>query len=1145
MSDSGDCGFGNDYSFLEDAHSKNQPDAHVSIVIPVYNRIEMLRRTIGMLTHSTYPLELIEVVIADDGSSDNPEQLVNEFSQFFEVNYVKQIDEGYQLSRVRNLGIRSARHDYIIILDCDMAPVPSLVEDQMKWMTLNRKVITLGHRRYVDANDIEISSVMESPQCMLDLPSVITKNKVMGNSPAVDWRESIYEETDMLKQSTEPFRVSSCGNVGFHRSVMNDAGWFDEKFTAWGSEDNEWGYRVMNQGFWFIPVLSAIGLHQEPPGGREFVDREAGKEITRPMRIDMVPDMYRTYTPGDCNSVPRIHCLVISRNNEQTIAKSIDSLLEQNYTDMRVVIVDYGSTDNTISIIRDSYLKEDRVDFYDKSELKYHEAMKFGVSKCSAPLIAVVHPEVSLSDDMINDSLSEMMDKKYLGNVGMLYGISKQAIAPPPNGEILNDFMEEDVNFRSFFYVIRKRDWARLKNIPENDRPSYDVALLREFEEVSETKESKFANLFSTLYQSVNPRVSVVIITRDRSELLQDSIKSVLHQTMKHFELIIVDDGSQDNTAEIVESFSDNRIRYFARPALGIPFARNFATQFARAEWIVIMDDDDLMLPNRLEVQLAAATVDCGGTYGGWIDYHIDSGELDYFPGKQHSFESILFSGKVLIHPAMMIRRKLLEEFPYDERFKYGTDWLMNMSVVSSGVQFRHCGQYIIVRRMHGKNVTTTDTDEQKTTARIMQSTILDDLGPTNTTRMRKVGKASAPMNTIWEPPIEVLNSKFSWLPLELDEVVEIKATQTESEQGYNPNLRWRQNGNRLTFDAITREIFFEMPDGWSMEGTHRDLFQLAHFVLTSPWEKDVMSDWNPTRKAGWRPGLSFSGGIDSAACAHLLPPETMLFYHEREGFETKLRHENAKFFIEQLKESGRHVVVTKSDHELIRTDFGKGAGFSTDFAAAVHVILLADMYELDSLSVGMPLENAYFYHGYRGRDFAESWFWKTHSKMFKDCGLDLLLPAIGLSEVITYKIVEEAGWLNLAQSCLRSKIVGDSCGMCWKCFRKNSMKGEAVKISGEIESFLGKEPLKQMVSTLYSLQRLPKSQIDEITKKFPHILRYIDLPLELLNRYIPDSFDMCPEQYRDGIIQKLNDVSEPMTEKEVNWVKTVDLTNI
>ena len=264
------------------------------------------------------------------------------------------------------------------------------------------------------------------------------------------------------------------------------------------------------------------------------------------------------------------------------------------------VIVDYGSTDNTISIIRDSYLKEDRIDFYDKAELKYHEAIKFGVSMCTAPLIAVIHPEVSLSDQVINDCLSEMMDKKFLGNVGMLYGIDKQSIAQPPSGEVLKEFIEEDVDFHSFFYIIRKRDWARLNSIPENDRPSHDVALLRAFEEVSETKESKSSKSLSTLYQAVNPRVSVVIITRDRAELLRDSIQSVLHQTMKNFELIIVDDGSQDNTAKIVDSFRDNRIRYFARPALGIPFARNFATQFARAEWIVIMDDDDLMLPNRL-----------------------------------------------------------------------------------------------------------------------------------------------------------------------------------------------------------------------------------------------------------------------------------------------------------------------------------------------------------------------------------------------------------------------------------------------------------------------------------------------------------------------------------------------------------------
>ena len=120
---------------------------------------------------------------------------------------------------------------------------------------------------------------------------------------------------------------------------------------------------------------------------------------------------------------------------------------------MLVVIVDYGSTDNTISIIKDSYSQEDRLEFYEKlicstARLCHLEPM------CNAPLIAVVQ---SLSDDMINDCLSEMMDKKYLGNVGMLYGISKQVIARPPNGEVLNDFIEEEVDFHSFFYEIQER----------------------------------------------------------------------------------------------------------------------------------------------------------------------------------------------------------------------------------------------------------------------------------------------------------------------------------------------------------------------------------------------------------------------------------------------------------------------------------------------------------------------------------------------------------------------------------------------------------------------------------------------------------------------------------------------------------------
>ena len=114
----------NDYSRIESMVGSVEPTLPISVVLPVYNRIDMLRRTMAMLTHQTYPLHLMEVIIADDGSNDQPEQLIEEFSEFFEVNYVRQRDLGYRLSHVRNLGVRSARHDHIIILDCEWRQFP-------------------------------------------------------------------------------------------------------------------------------------------------------------------------------------------------------------------------------------------------------------------------------------------------------------------------------------------------------------------------------------------------------------------------------------------------------------------------------------------------------------------------------------------------------------------------------------------------------------------------------------------------------------------------------------------------------------------------------------------------------------------------------------------------------------------------------------------------------------------------------------------------------------------------------------------------------------------------------------------------------------------------------------------------------------
>ena len=85
-------GLGNDWSLFEyevekkfGGFNKDKYSMSVSVVIPVYNRKEKLAKTIAGLTQQTYPLELIEVIIADDGSSDNPDELIELFSKHFEI----------------------------------------------------------------------------------------------------------------------------------------------------------------------------------------------------------------------------------------------------------------------------------------------------------------------------------------------------------------------------------------------------------------------------------------------------------------------------------------------------------------------------------------------------------------------------------------------------------------------------------------------------------------------------------------------------------------------------------------------------------------------------------------------------------------------------------------------------------------------------------------------------------------------------------------------------------------------------------------------------------------------------------------------------------------------------------------------------
>jgi glycosyltransferase involved in cell wall biosynthesis len=137
----------------------------------------------------------------------------------------------------------------------------------------------------------------------------------------------------------------------------------------------------------------------------------------------------------------------------------------------------------------------------------------------------------------------------------------------------------------------------------------------------------------------MKPLISVVIPTYNREAMLPAAIRSVLAQTHNDFEIVVVDDGSTDRTAEVVEAMMRKqrddghpgpRIRYVFQRNMGPSAARNAGIEMARGDWIAFLDSDDTWLPEKLDWQ-ARAVAGCGDGFGACFSDArlVDSSGLD------------------------------------------------------------------------------------------------------------------------------------------------------------------------------------------------------------------------------------------------------------------------------------------------------------------------------------------------------------------------------------------------------------------------------------------------------------------------------------------------------------------------------------
>ena len=179
-----------------------------------------------------------------------------------------------------------------------------------------------------------------------------------------------------------------------------------------------------------------------------------------------------------------------------------------------------------------------------------------------------------------------------------------------------------------------------------------------------------------------SPLFTVLIPTYNRSILLHDAVKSVMMQTFKDFELILVDDYSTENIKELADSFNDKRISYMLNTrSKGVAGARNAGIRRARGQWVAFLDSDDIWLPRKLELtQKKISTLDeqTGLIYTGYAEYDfIGNRKLSvHMPQKQGWIKKdLLYKNYIGTFSTVVARSDLLKAVDgCDERMNYSED---------------------------------------------------------------------------------------------------------------------------------------------------------------------------------------------------------------------------------------------------------------------------------------------------------------------------------------------------------------------------------------------------------------------------------------------------------------------------------------
>ncbi len=678
----------------------------ISICIPTYNRVNLLKRALKNALQQTY--DNYEIVIIDDGSNDGTKEYLSKLNNP-RINYFYVEHKGAPYAR--NIAVENAKGKYILWLDSD---------DEIDKEILKEYVKILNNQKNID---------------------IIYSNLIRDDENKT--QEFIIYQVYLDKVPlTEIIRNSPIPNLGtlIRKKLFSSVGKYNLSFKR--AQDYEFWSRALSGAKIFHSPKFLATQHKHKQGHLSPSDLTS---VDNSFEIRIIDNMLNMY--GIEEIFPHVNWKTSNQLEKNKYYSSCYIFISEAYKKWREFKKAYEYVKkayklNPVLEIRkileslEKVMKRNNIQFNsiektDNLEVVLIKVQQFIETKHYLSALELINETVVDFD--VNNS-----EEKTQNIFETLLGVAGNICLSTGDLELATNYFETELKLfpnspnaclglgKIFYYNSELEsaktmiEWAII-NSEENSKINYEAQKF--LSKLNENLGYEISHNASVAELTLNdftkqsnklPLITICIPTYNRANYLKEAIESALNQNYENYEILIVDDGSTDNTKEIVESFNSAKIRYTkSEKNLGRPKIRNKLVSLAKGDYLLWLDDDDKLKKDLLldYVRILQANPEVNIIYGNLLQYNDETGKEiqkyipnDYTKSKKEMLRNLIL-GNGLTFPASLIKKELFEECGYfDEEFLRAQDYEL-WSRLYEKANFYKLDDIVCYYRKHNKNI--------------------------------------------------------------------------------------------------------------------------------------------------------------------------------------------------------------------------------------------------------------------------------------------------------------------------------------------------------------------------------------------------------------------------------------------------------